>query len=980
MAETAYYRFENKIISRGKGHSVVAAAAYNAGEKLRDDRMGDTHDFRKKQHVYHTEILAPANAPSWVFDRKQLWNQVERHEKREDAQTARSFILSLPNFIGHDEKIQLTRRFLQQECVARGMIADVCFHDFEGEKSHNPHAHVLLTMREMHPSGFAAKKNRTWNKKELHQEWREKWEAYQNAHFIKHGYDVRVDHRSYEAQGIDRVPQIHEGRAVTAIRGKIDRGERTETTSAIDLNEKIARLNALQAEIRREEEALRREEAEHQAKLTAEQDNKKPPVTLAQDNARRVIEIQAKPTPIPPAHVTAEVLKTAASPSPAPASKDKSPTDPTPVKKATSQKQGNTPPPDDPSYWRTHNAVRRQLEAMGGNGWFEIGIRHEGDDETKKGYFEEKRWHIDDILRQDPETGKSRVLTKLRYENANGRHIYVRPAPHPNGDSQGLILIDDIDRVTAEELRGKGLEPSVVVETSPKNCQVWVRMGDRMTRDESSHLAKILTKEAGGDPGSAGYQHYGRLAGFTNRKSDHLDVYSGKYPWVTVEYARQQQATRVGHFLALARDAAAKEAAVREDAVQQRASLLQLDAEAGELKRAAHIFKTISTSVERKYGIKDGNRRDWAALKRMAKRGYSLEALEYALTHSADLETRKKGHEEDYIRRTIDKISHDPDVLAALKRRKDRSEGRTLVLESKDTPQPPISPTLPDNHTLASERHYYKDPHRSRPASAAPDAPGAVKQPAEKAASSSSAGSGQHQRRYSQSKAESSPPGAASKPYRRRPGGDTETIRLKNYDTAAIPQHPVGNMNTNVVQYVISQTLQSADAEKQFNKALWAMNEDTGHWRNQCNAEYLKELGRIVKTRGANALHPHTDAEIAIKLRMAGFSKSRIGQTLAQHSPFAKAFADEQERHSYLAGAIAPELNHPRTNQKIAAFHQHRAHQAQELPEAQRGEFLKEHRFDHLGIAATHQDTSPAPASHEHQPPHQKHHEPDRER
>jgi hypothetical protein len=620
---------------------------------------------------------------------------------------------------------------------------------------------------------------------------------------------------------------------------------------------------------------------------------------------------------------------------------------------------------------------------MGGNGWFEIGIRYEPTKEGEKGYFSEHRWHKDDILRADPQTGKTSRLDFLKHENANGCDIYVRPARHDNGDSQGLILIDDLDPVMAEDLKDKGLEPSVVVETSHKNCQAWVKIsdcpkgtagGNRVTREEATHLAKILAKESGGDAGSAGYQHYGRLAGFTNRKEKHFDVYSGKYPWVLVRWTRQQDASKSAHFLEQARMAAAQEATEKIEALQKREALLQHSADAAELKQALKTFKTISTSVERKYGIKDPSRRDWVVLKRMAKRGYSLEALEYALSHSADLESRKKGHAEDYIRRTIDKISHDSDVLAALKRRKDRSEERTSP-ETKQ-PSPPVSPTLPNARDRQTERHYYKDPHRSRPASAAPDM-GAVKQPAEKSASPDSAGSGQQQRR-ARFKTTSPPPGAASQ--ERKPGGSTQTIRLKNYDTAAIALHPVGNMDTNIVQYVITSTKQSADAEKQLNKGLWALTQETGNWRNQCNAEYLKELGRIVKTRGVQALHPYTDAEIAIKLRMAGFSKAQIGKTLSRHSPFVKALPDEQSRHQYLAGGIAPEVNHPRTYQKIVAFHQHRAQQAQELPEAQRGEFLKEHRFERLGIAAIHQDTSPAPSSHDHQPPHQKQHDPERER
>jgi MobA/MobL family/RepB DNA-primase from phage plasmid len=990
VVQAAYYRFENKIVTRGKGHSAVAAAAYNAAEKLYDDRTGTRYDFSRKQHVYHTEILAPANAPPWVFDRSKLWNHAEQQEKRVDSQVARHFILSLPNFLPHENKIQVTRQFLQRECVAKGMIADVCFHDFDGDKKDNPHAHVLLTMREMHPSGFATKKNRQWNKKEQHQEWREKWAAHLNQHFEQHGYDAQVDHRSYEAQGIDRIAGIHEGRAATAIRQEIAAGKRKETTSAIDFNAKVAELNRLKEEIRREEEAIRKEEERLLEKLTAEQDNRKPTPEDFHATTRRVMELQAQPV-VNYEEVTQEVLKTATrtQQESAPVAAVPTPTDVAKhLRKDIPKKpsKGDRPPPDNPD--RTTRAVQRQLEAMGGNGWFEIGIRNE-----EGGYFTERTWHKDQLLQLDPETNKAPILSYLKQENAKGSHIYVRPAPHANGDSQGLILIDDLDPVMAEELRSKGLEPSVIVETSRKNCQAWVRISDRVTREEATHLAKLLAQETGGDPASASYQHYGRLAGFTNRKDKHLDVYTGKYPWVLVHHAKSQLASRAGYFLEQARHILAQERAAQQQALAKRADLLRETASNDELRQALKSFKTISTSVERRHNLHDPSRRDWVVLKKMAKRGYSVAAMEYALRHSDDLEARKKGHEEDYIRRTIDKISRDPDVLMTLERRKERQErqpphhsgsqgsasGQAPQDVASQAPKPEESPKVQDKRGEAEQRHYYKDRDRSRPAASAPDTPGAMKQPPGKTPSSSSGSFGPKHRRTS-NKDQTTPSGsAASRFTRRTSGGGSPTIRLRNYDPASIPVYPLGNMDSDVVQYVITQTLHSEVAQRQVNKALWALTQDTSTWKNPCGAEYLKELGRIVRARGAAALTPHTDAELAIKLRMAGFSKKQIGKTLEYNSPFVQSLPDAQSRHIYLAGGIAPVLNHWKTHRKIQEFHETRTAQAYHLPEAHRREFLREHRFEKLNIATVpHHSPDKAPPSS--QQPKQQHPEQERER
>ncbi|MEH1833025.1 MAG: MobQ family relaxase [Nostoc sp.] len=542
-------QLENKIVTRGKGHSAVAAAAYNAAEKLYDERTGTTYDFTRKQDVYHSEILAPANAPAWVFDRKQLWNQAESHEKRVDSQVARQLILSLPNCLSHDEKLHVTRRFLQRECVAMGMAADVAFHDFEGDKSHNPHAHVLLTMREVGSDGFAAKKNRNWNKVAQHQLWRERWADHLNQHFEQKGYDARVDHRSYAAQGIDRMPQIHEGRAVRVIRDQIANGQRTQTTSAIDFNSKVMEFNQLQREIA----TLQREIAEEEKRqLQAVQQNvqeqdhtaasrSKTPSSAAEEitsNAMQAVLLDKK-LATQDASIKKENVQ-----SPAKSTEN-----------APSHARPNAPPREPRD--RTYLAVKNQLTAMGGNGWFEIGIRHDAEDAAKS-YFHEKTWHKDHLLKVDPETGKTPVLNYLKAENACGSDIYVRPARLPNGDTQGLILLDDLDPVMVEDLHDQGLQPCVVVETSFKNCQVWIKICDRLKRDESSHLAKILAKETGGDPGSAGYQHYGRLARFTNRKEKHLDVYSGKYPWVMLREAQMRQASQASHFQELARRASSR--------------------------------------------------------------------------------------------------------------------------------------------------------------------------------------------------------------------------------------------------------------------------------------------------------------------------------------------------------------------------------------------------------------------------------------
>lgn len=207
----AQYRFSSQVVSRSTGRSAVAAAAYRAGASLADERTGLVHDFTRKRGIAHAEIMAPENAPDWMLDRSRLWNAVEAAEKRKDAQLSREVQLSLPHELTEAQRIELVRGFVNSQFVARGMIADIAVHRPDHQSDdRNHHAHVMLTMRELTGEGFG-NKAREWNDKELLQTWREEWAIQQNRMLERNGHPARVDHRSFEAQGIDREPTVHLG-------------------------------------------------------------------------------------------------------------------------------------------------------------------------------------------------------------------------------------------------------------------------------------------------------------------------------------------------------------------------------------------------------------------------------------------------------------------------------------------------------------------------------------------------------------------------------------------------------------------------------------------------------------------------------------------------------------------------------------------------------------------------------------------------
>ena len=248
----AIFHLSAAPIQRSKGHSAVAAAAYRAGERLEDRRMGELHDYQRKQGIVASEIIAPDSAPAWVNDREELWNRAEQAEKRKDAQPAREIRLALPAELTDEQRADLVFDFCRDAFVKNGMVADVSIHrpDRHGD-DRNHHAHILLTMRELDGDDFSAKKNRDWNSDILLQGWREQWAAYQNAALEEAGFDARVDHRSLMEQGItDRLPEQHHGKGehIERAGGESDRVQ--EIRAEADLYQELqAERYAIDAEL-----------------------------------------------------------------------------------------------------------------------------------------------------------------------------------------------------------------------------------------------------------------------------------------------------------------------------------------------------------------------------------------------------------------------------------------------------------------------------------------------------------------------------------------------------------------------------------------------------------------------------------------------------------------------------------------------------------------------------------------------------------
>ena len=240
----ALYHFHVGQIKRSAGRSAVECAAYRAGEKLYSEYYGLVSDYTRKVGVMYAEILLPPHAPREYADRQTLWNAVEDVERNKNAQLAYSFDIALQNEFSMEENIALARQFLLDNFVSRGMIADFAVHQPDKEGGiPNPHFHIMCPIRPLNPDGTWGKKQlrvyrengkfdavptTDWGRPETLEAWREAWAVICNAKFEEMGLTCRIDHRSYERQGIEQIPTVHEGVAVRQMEAKgivTDKGE-----------------------------------------------------------------------------------------------------------------------------------------------------------------------------------------------------------------------------------------------------------------------------------------------------------------------------------------------------------------------------------------------------------------------------------------------------------------------------------------------------------------------------------------------------------------------------------------------------------------------------------------------------------------------------------------------------------------------------------------------------------------------------------
>ena len=263
--------FNVSITQRSRGQSAVAGAAYQSGDKLFSEYDQKYKDYSRKQGIVYTEIMLPPNAPPEFANRETLWNAAEEIEKQWNSQLARRLVLALPREVPAAQYPQMVRDYCNEYFVSKGMCCDVAIHDPD-PPGHNPHCHIMLTMRAIDGQGKWLPKSRkvydldeygerirlpSGNRKchkestvdrneQYHcEEWRQGWQDIQNRYLELGGSPQRVDLRSYERQGLDTVPTVHMGPAVTQME------RRGIATNIGNLNRDIKSVNNLLRNVRK---------------------------------------------------------------------------------------------------------------------------------------------------------------------------------------------------------------------------------------------------------------------------------------------------------------------------------------------------------------------------------------------------------------------------------------------------------------------------------------------------------------------------------------------------------------------------------------------------------------------------------------------------------------------------------------------------------------------------------------------------------
>lgn len=258
----AIYHCSVKPISRGSGKSIVAAAAYRHGCRMEDKRTGEVHDYSRKRGVEASDIYLPSgDSPSWAKDRSQLWNAAEAAETRKNSRLGREIVLALPDELSAEQRRELAGEMASHIVERYEVAVDVAIHQPNPKgDDRNFHVHMLVSARRLTSNGFGEKTRELDDREQGPAEvehLRAEWARLANRALEQAGQHVQIDHRSFQRQGVKRMPSLHLGPSASALerRGVQTRlGDRNR--AAHRLNEQAATLELMQRELENEHQAV----------------------------------------------------------------------------------------------------------------------------------------------------------------------------------------------------------------------------------------------------------------------------------------------------------------------------------------------------------------------------------------------------------------------------------------------------------------------------------------------------------------------------------------------------------------------------------------------------------------------------------------------------------------------------------------------------------------------------------------------------
>lgn len=284
----------------------------------------------------------------------------------------------------------------------------------------------------------------------------------------------------------------------------------------------------------------------------------------------------------------------------------------------------------------TRLAVSRQLDAMNCDR-YEIGVFDRAQDKMAL-----REWDRAAILRS---------LGWLKSQNVNGKDIYIRPF-----GSAGLCFFDDLNRGGLARLKDEGLQPALVIESSPSNFHGWIRVSAESMDDSlATACCKVIARRFAGDVDSADWRHFGRLAGFTNQKPAYRDEL-GRAPFVKIEQTEKALAPAGQQLI----DEGGAYLLHREEEKKQRAARLKSRVPPQSLSNASQFFQSELAGLIKRYGTSlDRSKADWMISEKMADRGYTPDQVKAAMLEHSLAVAKRSSHEMDYVERTVNKAFGD---------------------------------------------------------------------------------------------------------------------------------------------------------------------------------------------------------------------------------------------------------------------------------------------------------------------------------